>query len=152
MFIRKRLKHENSERELTPLGASPLDPSRGLSRCALWCSFTFNRLDHCQCRARAASQYRVLAVTNRCSCSASAALAVVTVTTPCSQPLCAGLRSNVTHDIGSVTDIPELTCDLYSSMMLSVDEAYDGIVLCTTGQVVSFQCHGRPAILTSIST
>ena len=32
------------------LGALPLDPSRGLSRCALWSSFTFSRLDHCQFR------------------------------------------------------------------------------------------------------
>ena len=41
---------------LCALGASPLDPSRGLSRCALWSSFTFSRLDHCQfqCLVRAA--------------------------------------------------------------------------------------------------
>jgi len=39
---------------LVLLGASPLDPSRGLSRCALWLSFTFSRLHHCQFRARAA--------------------------------------------------------------------------------------------------
>ena len=32
--------------------ASPLDPSRGLSLCALRSSFTFSRLDHCQCRGR----------------------------------------------------------------------------------------------------
>jgi len=37
--------------------------------------------------------------------------------TPCSQLLCAGLRSSMTHGIGSVTDIPDLTCDLYSSMI-----------------------------------
>jgi len=36
------------------LGASPLDPLRGLSHCALWSWFTFSRLDHCQCRDRAA--------------------------------------------------------------------------------------------------
>ena len=35
------------------LAASPLDPYRGLSRCVLWSSFTFSRLDHCQCCARA---------------------------------------------------------------------------------------------------
>jgi len=52
------------------LGASPLDPSRDLSRCALWSSFTFSRLDHCQCRARAADW---------------ALQADTRVTTPCSQ-------------------------------------------------------------------
>jgi len=35
------------------LGASPLDPSRGLSHYALWSSFTFSRLDQRQCSARA---------------------------------------------------------------------------------------------------
>jgi len=31
---------------------------------------------------------------------------------------CAGLRSSVTHGIGSVTDIPQLSSGLNSSMML----------------------------------
>ena len=35
------------------LGASPLEPSRGLSLCTLWSLFTFSRLNHCQCRVRA---------------------------------------------------------------------------------------------------
>jgi len=42
---------------------------------------------------------------------------LIPVNTPCSQPLCAGLRSSVTRGIGSVTNIPELSCDLYSSMI-----------------------------------
>ena len=33
----------------------------------------------------------------------------IPINTPCSQPLCPGLRSSVTHDIGSVTDIPQLS-------------------------------------------
>ena len=36
------------------------------------------------------------------------------MTTPCSQPLCAGLRSSVIHGIA---DIPELNNDLNSSMI-----------------------------------
>jgi len=42
----------------------------------------------------------------------------IPITMPFSQPLCAGLRRYVTHGIcipGSVTDTPELTCDLYYS-------------------------------------
>ena len=35
------------------LRASPLDPSRRLSRHTFWSSFIFSRLDHCQCRALA---------------------------------------------------------------------------------------------------
>jgi len=42
----------------------------------------------------------------------------IPVNTPCSQPLCAGLRSSVARGIGSVTNITELTSDLYSSMMM----------------------------------
>jgi len=45
--------------------------------------------------------------------------------------LCAGLRSSVTHGIGSVTDFPELSCDLNNSMIIRphrsatyVDAAY----------------------------
>jgi len=34
-------------------GFAPIDLYRGLSCCALWSSFTFNRLDHSQFRARA---------------------------------------------------------------------------------------------------
>jgi len=37
----------------------------------------------------------------------------IPVNTPCSLPLCAGLRSSVTHGIGTVTDIPHQPYDLY---------------------------------------
>jgi len=36
---------------------------------------------------------------------------LIPVNTPCSQPLCAGLCSSMTHGTGSITD----TCALYSS-------------------------------------
>jgi len=45
---------------------------------------------------------------------------LIPVTTLCSQPLCAGLRSSVTHGICSVTDIPELTSDLYHLYIVSM--------------------------------
>jgi len=43
---------------------------------------------------------------------------LIPVTTPCSQPLRADLRSSVTHGIGSVTDVPEISCDLYSKFSM----------------------------------
>jgi len=39
-------------------------------------------------------------------------------------PLCARVRSSVTHGIGNVTDIPDLTCDLYNSMFWGVKSLY----------------------------
>jgi len=42
---------------------------------------------------------------------------LIPVNTPCSQPLCAGRHSSVTHGIGTVTDIPDQPYDLYSSMI-----------------------------------
>jgi len=38
---------------------------------------------------------------------------LIPVNTPCSQPLCAGLRSSVTHGIGTVNDIPDHPYDRY---------------------------------------
>jgi len=38
---------------------------------------------------------------------------LIPVNTPCSQPLCAGLRSSVSHGTGTVTDIPDQPYDLY---------------------------------------
>ena len=77
------------------LGASSLDPSIGAYHAAL-----SGHHSHSAGWTIASATLQ----TGRCK--------PIPVTTPCSQPLCAGFRSSVTHGIGSVTDIPEISCDL----------------------------------------